>query len=155
MQDLMPGSAGLILRDIHQPPAPSLWPPAPGWWLLLALVLVLFAGAWYWHRRRLRKQRAIARLFDAAIAQSQSLPAQIAAMSELLRRAARRRDAQADKFQGEAWLSFLDADDPRRRFSQGAGRLLLDGGFRRDADAQQVAALRDLVRARFLGWMAK
>ncbi|HJW47399.1 MAG TPA: DUF4381 domain-containing protein [Lysobacter sp.] len=155
MQGFILGSAGLVLRDIHQPPAPSLWPPAPGWWLLLALVLVLFAGAWYWHHRKLRKQRAIAKLFDAAIAQSQSLPAQIAAMSELLRRAARRRDAQADKLQGEAWLSFLDAGDPGRRFSQGAGRLLLEGGFRRDADALQVAALRDLVRERFLGWMAK
>jgi hypothetical protein len=142
MQGFILGSAGLVLRDIHQPPAPSLWPPAPGWWLLLALVL-------------LRKQRAIARLFDAAIAQSQSLPEQIAAMSELLRRAARRRDAQADKLQGEAWLSFLDAGDPGRRFTQGAGRLLLEGGFRRDADALQVAALRGLVRERFLGWMAK
>ena len=29
-------------------------------------------------------------------------------MSELLRRAARERDAQADRLQGEAWLAFLD-----------------------------------------------
>jgi hypothetical protein len=155
MRELTLASAGLVLRDIHQPPAPSLWPPAPGWWLLFALVLVLIAAAWVWHHRKQRKQRAIARLFDAAIAHAQSLPAQVAAMSELLRRAARRRDPQADKLQGEAWLAFLDAGDPGRRFSQGAGRLLLEGGFRRDADAQQVAALRDLARERFLGWMAK
>jgi len=30
----------LVLRDIHQPPAPGWWPPAPGWWLLAALVLL-------------------------------------------------------------------------------------------------------------------
>src|SRR5690606_33347163 len=33
----------LLLRDIHQPPAPSWWPPAPGWWLLAGIVLVVFA----------------------------------------------------------------------------------------------------------------
>ena len=145
----------LILRDIHQPPAPPWWPPAPGWWLLFALSLILAGAWWYWRRRRLRKRLAIIAVFEEALARAESLPAQIAAMSELLRRAARRRDANADTLQGEAWLAFLDTGDQRQRFSQGAGRLLLEGGFRRDADPQQVADLRELVRERFIGWMAK
>ena len=37
----------LVLRDIHQPPAPPWWPPAPGWWMLAAFMLLAIA-AWAW-----------------------------------------------------------------------------------------------------------
>ncbi|MFC3550844.1 DUF4381 family protein [Lysobacter cavernae] len=148
-------AATLALRDIHQPPAPSWWPPAPGWWLLAAVVLVVIAVLWFWRARRQRKRRAIAALFDQTLAAADTPAAQVAAMSELLRRAARRRDAQADRLHGDAWLAFLDHDDKpgSPAFAQGAGRLLLDGGFRREVDAAQVEALRVLARARFLQWM--
>ena len=29
------------LKDIHEPAAVSLWPPAIGWWLLLVIVILL------------------------------------------------------------------------------------------------------------------
>ena len=29
------------LRDIHLPEASLWWPPAPGWWISLALILLL------------------------------------------------------------------------------------------------------------------
>lgn len=143
-----------VLRDIHQPPAPSWWPPAPGWWLVLALVLALLAIWGYRRHRRARERRAVLAYFDAMLARADDPPARIAAMSELLRRAARRRDAGAATLQGEAWLAHLDAGDAAAPFSRGMGRLLLDGGFRREADPQQVAALHALVRTRFLQWMA-
>lgn len=147
----------LVLRDIHQPPAPGWWPPAPGWWIVFAVVvlgLVLFA-AWSLHRRR--RRRAIAALFDDAVANAETPAAQVAVMSELLRRAARRRDPLADRFQGEAWLDFLDAGARRPSFAGDAGRLLLEGGFRRDIDidADAVAALKPLARERYLDWMAR
>lgn len=40
VQTPMPGNP-LPLRDIHLPDAVSLWPPAPGWWLLLILIIAL------------------------------------------------------------------------------------------------------------------
>lgn len=145
----------LVLRDIHQVTAPSWWPPAPGWWVLAAMLLVVVLAVAFWRRRRQVRERRIADMFDGAIGAVDNAPAQIAAMSELLRRAARCRDSQADKLQGEAWLAFLDAQDERRPFTQGIGRLLLEGGFRREADPGQVTQLRNLARERFIAWMAK
>ena len=148
-------NGALVLRDIHQPTAPGWWPLAPGWWGVLELVdiALLLTAAWMWRRRR--RQRAAAALFDGTLAPLDSPAAQVAAMSELLRRAARRRDPMADRLQGEEWLEFLDAGTGRNAFAGAAGRLLLDGGFRPDTDAASVAVLRPLARARYLDWMAR
>ena len=145
----------LVLRDIHPGAAPAWWPPAPGWWLLAALVLALVAAYAWRQRRRRQRIRRIADLFDGAIDAAIVAPMQVAAMSELLRRAAHRRSPQADKLQGESWLAFLDDGDANRPFTQGAGRLLLEGAFRPDVDPQQVTALRSVARRRFLAWMVK
>lgn len=143
----------LPLRDIHQPLPPSWWPPAPGWWLLAAILMMLIAVAWCIAARRRRREQAIAALFDAALQRADSPAAQVAAMSDLLRRAARRHDAGADRYTGDVWLRFLDADLKQPVFAQGAGRLLLEGAFRPDVGAKEVAALRPLARMRYLSWM--
>ena len=142
----------LVLRDVHVPPAPSWWPPAPGWWLVAALVVtaVLCFVAWHWHRRR-RLQRW-QRWFDA-VAQGRTPAEQVAAASELLRRAARRVSSSADRLEGEAWLQFLDGQQGHA-FSAGPGRLLLDGGYRRDVDPVELAAALAAARMRFLDLMA-
>ena len=149
---MMQGDA-LVLRDIHQPPAPPWWPPAPGWWLVMGgiAVLVCIAGWFAWRRRQ--RARALAALFDARLAQAQTPAEEIAAMSELLRRAARRRDPDADKLLGDDWLHFLDDGLQAPLFSTGAGAILRDGGYRRDVSSHDVEALRPAVRARFLDWM--
>ena len=139
------GAPDLVLRDIHQPPAPPWWPPAPGWWLLLALVLLL-AALWAWHSaRQRRRRRTIEAVFDDAVAAARTPTEQIAAMSELLRRAARKVDPGADRLDGEAWLKLLALDDA-------TGRVLLEGGYQRDIDPRRVDELRPLARARFLQW---
>ena len=147
-------ATNLPLRDIHSATPPSWWPPAPGWWLVVAVVLAA-AAVWFalWLRRR-RRDRAIARLFDEALAQAGTPAAQIAAMSELLRRAARRVDPQADRLQGDDWLRFLDAGLEPPMFAAGAGAVLRDGAFRREVSPDEVEGLREAVRARFLEWMA-
>lgn len=145
----------LPLKDVHPGVAPGWWPPAPGWWVLFAVVLAfgLAAGWWVW-RRRQRRQRAAA-LFDATLAASPTPVAQVAAMSELLRRAARRIDPHADRLEGDDWLRFLDAGLPSPVFQQGPGALLRDGAFRPQVDPAEVAALRDVARRRFLDWMRR
>lgn len=139
------------LRDIHLPPSPSWWPPAPGWWLIAALLL--FATVWTTSRglharsRRLRIRNAL-RDYDVALAGANQASAKIAAASLLLRRAAKARDPGAAMLEGDAWLRFLDGSDATRPFSDGVGRLLHDGGFRRDLTDDIAPALM-LARRRF------
>jgi hypothetical protein len=153
-QDAMMQADGLVLRDIHAATAPSWWPLAPGWWLLLVVVVAAASIVLALRLRRRRRTRAIARLFDDALAQADSPTAQIAAMSELLRRAARRRDPHADTLQGEDWLRFLDAGLEPPVFAASAGAALIEGAFRRDVSEAEVAELRGIARARFLQWMS-
>src|SRR5690606_38747509 len=94
------------------------------------------------------------RAFDAAVAAATTPAGRIAAMSELLRRASRRRDPAADTLHGDDWLRFLDDGMPGPVFTTGIGRAMLDGAFRRHAGDVDVDALRDAARARFLDWMA-
>ena len=152
----------LVLRDIHQPPAPSWWPPAPGWWWLGAALLACALLVYAWRRHRALRRARMAAEFDGPVDRSPTPAAQLAAMSNLLRRAARRHHSDADALEGDAWLQALDtpvstrlprAARPSNEFSDGPGRLLLDGPFRRDVDAREVEAVRDIARARFLDWM--
>lgn len=148
-----PAPDPLPLADVHLPPTPDVWPPAPGWWLVLATTVIVTLALWLWRRRVRRRRAAMEALFDDALAGVDGASARIATMSELLRRAARRRDPQADRLSGDAWLRFLDAGLRMPVFSAGAGRTLLEGGFRREVGAQEFEALRGIVRARFVDFM--
>ncbi len=145
----------LVLRDVHLPASPSWWPPAPGWWIVAAIVLVLIAVPLIVSLRRRRRMRRWARWFDQEVAGTSGAE-QIAMISGLLRRAARRIDPKADRLQGDAWLRFLDGDgDGTGVFSEGDGRVLLEGAFRRDVDDASLARLRAVARPRFLQLMGR
>lgn len=146
----------LPLRDIHLPPEPSWWPPAPGWWVLAAIVLALLAFATWKLIRVLRaraRRRALAAEFERAAGLADPL-ARIAAVSELLRRAARQRDPVAATLAGEDWLRFLDGSDAARAFTSGAGRALLDAPWRASVDAASADAAVAAARPRYLQLVA-
>jgi hypothetical protein len=145
--------ADLVLRDVHAAPAAPWWPPAPGWWLVFAFVVACTAVLVYVARRQRARRLAIERVFDDALARAGTPAADFAAMSELLRRAARRKDPDADRYEGERWRAHLDAGARQALFDGDAGALLLDGAFRRDVDADAVADLRARARRRYLEWM--
>lgn len=145
------GAPELLLRDIHLPAPPPLWPPAPGWWALAALVLMLLWLLWRW-LRAWRRRRRFGRQFDLAL----SIPdpqQRLVAISSLLRRAARRRDRAAAQLRGEDWLSWLDRQlGPKAGapFVSGAGRVLVDGLYAPQVDAHAVVALEAPARRCFL-----
>lgn len=148
-----PASDPLQLEDMHLPPTPDWWPPAPGWWIVFVALASIAIGVWLWRRRVRRRCVVIETLFDETLDGVDGASARIATMSELLRRAARRQDPRADRLTGDAWLQFLDAGQRMPVFSAGAGRTLLEGGFRRDVGAQEYEALRGIVRMRFVELM--
>ncbi len=78
------------LRDVHPPGPVSVWPPAPGWWLVMvcgAVVLLLIGR----HLRRRRQRRApyLAALAELdRIATRTDSPAHVQDVAVLLRRMA-------------------------------------------------------------------
>ena len=143
----------LVLRDIHRVPAPSLWPPAPGWWVVLAVIVMLGFATWWWLRRRRLQWQAITRIFDDAMRDAGDPQARVAAISSLLRRAARRHREDADVLDGEAWLHALDEGAKVPLFESSVGRLMLEDMWRPDIEPHDVDALEAAARVRFLQWM--
>ena len=153
MTSMLQPDPTLVLRDIHQPPEPPWWPPAPGWWIVAALLLLLLMAVAGLLWRRHRRRQVLRRAFDDRIAAADTPAAKLAAMSELLRRASRRIDPDADRLDGDEWLRFLDHGLAVPMFSAGVGSALREGVYRPDIDPQQVADLHAVTRARFLSWM--
>lgn len=124
------------LRDIHLPAAVSWWPPAPGWWLLLAIILLALAGAWLLYRRYLRNQwrrsalAELSRLRNESQLLTSSLI--VAELSVLLRRVAISRFPREEsaRLNGEPWLAFLDRKQAgEARFNSAAGHLLITAPY--------------------------
>lgn len=145
----------LPLRDIHLPAAPGWWPPAPGWWLLAVLVLgLLWLGLRQLHRhwQHRRTRRVLLRELVAWAGNAPAPVERLARLSQFLRRVCKRDAPEALCLTGEDWLHFLDGDDPRKPFSVGPGRLLLDGHFRPRLEPAEVDAVFVLVRQRLRRW---
>lgn len=121
---MTPGQAQDPLAQLHplrQPPEITWWPPAPGWWLLLALVLVLLLAlcwlAWRRHRARRYRREAAARM-EALLGAYRADPTTPFATScnRLLKAVALRSFPNRDVagLHGDAWLAFLNSTAPDR-----------------------------------------
>lgn len=133
------------LRDIHGIQGVPWWPPALGWWLIAATILLLVYLTWRWRtsiRLRIpplpvfnigswrwdaaRQLRALRRR-----AGEQDAKQTAGELSELIRRIAMARlgrDACAG-LAGEDWLAWLKGNDPAGFDWTGSGRLLLDAPY--------------------------
>lgn len=128
MADTDPGSLDR-LHNIAVPPPVSWWPPAPGWYAVAALALVLVSVlVWQLVAWRIRT-----RYRRAALAELDTLGgnAPVAAVAELVKRtalAAFPRE-QVASLTGDDWLRFLDASGSTVSFAQDAGRALGDAEY--------------------------
>ena len=147
------------LRDLHLPEMVGWWPLAPGWWVLIGLVLIV-AG---YVLRRWQQLRASGAVRRHALAQLNELLTDYeqhrnvvrfgAEVSELLRRTmlAYAPRSKVAGLTGEEWLAWLDRDLAHPQFVSGPGRLLTELPYRNpvggDLDAD-VYALVTAVRQR-------
>ncbi len=127
------------LRDIHLPHPVGFWPLAPGWYVLLALGVGLFAVLGLWAVKRWLaarpKKHALKEL--AALRTQLREPGKeqlvLVELSSLIRRYALvmfGHDAVAS-LHGQCWLAFLDKTGQTTAFTQGEGQVLASAPYQR------------------------
>ena len=148
------------LADIHLPQAVSLWPPAPGWWILALLLIVT---AWFLTRRFLRKWRrrqicryALAELNSCyehyagapADAPQKARLSYINNVNSVLRRVALEHFPQADVagLGGRAWVDFIREKGDSSHLNDEIAAALSYGRFQTECDVD-VDAVNQLGAA--------
>lgn len=152
-ETMNPG-AELALRDIHLPEPISWWPLAPGWWILLGVVILLLCALIYsvylWRSKRVLRQlqhelQQLKRTYQKNGDTAQT----IKQLSVLLRRAGISYFPRHDvaSLTGDNWLNFLDEISHGKDFSKGIGKVIRSGPYQRAQaiDSKQLEALFDLV----------
>jgi len=136
----------LSLRDIHLPDPVSWWPPAIGWWLLLALLILLSLLIWgirkLMARRQLRKM-ALAELtgIESHFGLHQNSQQLVSEVSVLLRRICISRFPRNNiaGLNGEAWIQFLNSQ--ANSFDAETSHALINGPFQRQCDINSQALI--------------
>lgn len=126
------------LRDIHYPEAPGWFPPAPGWWFLLLLLLLAIGYAVYrWRKRRAQRApyaEALQLLEDATEhLNNKQLDSReyLDLCNQLLKRLLVHinQNPTAAAASGESWLNELDRLHGGNQFSKGPGAVLGDSRY--------------------------
>jgi uncharacterized protein DUF4381 len=133
------------LHDIVVPPLAPWWPPAPGWYWVLGIVLVLtFAllfrlTLWWQHNRYRRDALAELATHERALTDPVRRAEAVSAMAELLKRAALTAfpREQVASLTGPRWFAFLDQTGRTTAFAAGSGATLEQAAY----DPRTVAAL--------------
>jgi uncharacterized protein DUF4381 len=131
------------LRDLALPPEVSLWPPAPGWWIVaaagIASATILSIAAIARHRRNAYRREALRQLDTVD-------PAGISTLLKRTALAAWPRDRVA-ALTGTAWLDFLDRSGRTTDFTNGAGRHIESLAFGGTIDTASADAARAAAKA--------
>lgn len=137
------------LKDIHLPTPIGWWPLAPGWYVLIALVLLSAIALAYRiyqkHRYALAKKQALVLLnsYQKRYEQEQNVPQTSALVSELLRRVALvyfPRE-QVAGLHGEDWLNFLNGTGKGIDFNR-VKDMLLNAPFSTEANMNLTPLFR-------------
>lgn len=149
----MPPSSSPLqeLRDVHLPDPISLWPPAPGWWMIFgAVVAGVIVSLWILTYRRRTRARRLAMTELGAIKQHYDTHRDdrwlVQRLSAIVRRHAMAIFPRTEVagLVGTSWLQFLDRTGRTNQFTDGVGHVLSSGPYRPQA-AVSAAELVPLV----------
>lgn len=132
------------LRDIHLPDGASAWPPAYGWWVLLAAVLGLLAAARLFSFLRKKSKKLYALHLLKNIHCNNTLDA-AAEMSKILRRICVYKYPAAVPLFGKEWIAFLNSKS-RNKLEAKSAELLMNAPYIAEKGAPFTSA--DVVRLR-------
>lgn len=115
------------LRDIHLPEGVSMFPPAYGWWVILASIIAIFIiiELVLFIRRKSKKLYAM-RLIKQV--HNQNIVASALQMSEILRRICVYKYKAAAVLFGEEWIEFLNQHS-KSKLEGKAANLLIDAPY--------------------------
>jgi len=130
------------MRDIHYPADPGWFPPAPGWWLVLLLIIAV--AIWLslmWRARQRARAPYAAALALLADAQQREAGGELATRdyldlcNQILKRLLVhvRHNDLAVAASGSAWLAELDRLHGGNQFATGAGKALGNSRFAPEA----------------------
>ncbi len=115
------------LNDIVLLPAPTWWPPAPGWYVLAAgLAMVLAWSVYRWRVRYRRNRYRRAALAELAEIEAGPDKDAVKGLPALLKRTAMHAYTreQVAALSGDEWQAFLNAQCQARPFTGETGMLL-------------------------------
>ena len=137
----------LPLRDIHLPGEITFWPPAPGWWILMALVITAMVVGWLLYQRNRRYKLSATRMAGVQLQEiitryeTDKDPVELLRqLSILLRRLSISLFPRTEvaSLTGQDWLAFLDRQTRQDNFSTATGRLLCEAVYRREVRADEA-----------------
>lgn len=143
------------LKDIHLPPPVDQLALAPGWWILLALGLMLLGWLiWlahlHWKKNRYRRLGASELKACLAAFQEHKNPETfLMEYNRILKRVALSAfpRSQVASLTGEAWVNFLDSRVKEKwgsqGFAMGPGQILIDGLYQQRARNKGVRIKRE------------
>ena len=130
-----PQTDTLPLRDIHLPDPVSWWPPAIGWWLVLALLMIiLFLLPHFirWLKHKPLRKVALQE-FDYIVAQHKGSAELLAAVSAFLRRLSMSYHGrqQSASLTGNAWIEELGSLNSQASLPDSLSHLLIRGPYQK------------------------
>lgn len=147
------------LADIHLPQQPGYWPLAPGWWVLILLLLALAGyGAWRglqrWRLQRRYKsafnelEKCKTRLHSATQGAEPDMTQRLSYVNDVnsvLRRVALQHFSQqaVAGLSGKNWVAFMQQHDRSGRLTGDLAQVLAEGRFAPtcDVDTHELHAM--------------